>query len=63
TMLNPYIGHHKGDEIAKEAKKTGKSVIDLVLKQKLMSKADLEKIMKTENMVNPVKLDIKPAKK
>ncbi|MCM1531774.1 MAG: aspartate ammonia-lyase [Bacteroides sp.] len=63
TMLNPYIGHHKGDEIAKEAKKTGKSVIELVLKYKLMTKADLDKIMKTENMVNPVKLDIKPAKK
>ncbi len=59
TMLNPYIGHHEGDVIAKEAKATGASVIDLVLKKKLMTKADLDKIMKTENMVNPVKLNIK----
>lgn len=33
TYLNPFIGHHNGDVVAKEALATGKSVRDLVLKR------------------------------
>ena len=41
---------------------TGKGVYDLVLEYDILSKEDLDTILKPENMVEPVKLDIKPKK-
>ena len=31
TYLNPFIGHHNGDLVAREAAQTGRSVKDIVL--------------------------------
>jgi aspartate ammonia-lyase len=42
TLLNPHIGYMKAAEIYKESLKTGKSVRDLVLERKLMTKEQLE---------------------
>lgn len=41
---------------------TGKGVYDLVLEHGILSREDLDTILKPENMVEPVKLDIKPKK-
>jgi aspartate ammonia-lyase len=41
---------------------TGKSVYDLVLEHGILSKEDLDTILSPENMIKPVKLDIKPLK-
>ena len=49
-------------KIAKEAMATGKGVYDLVLEHDILSKEDLDTILAPENMVEPVKLDIKPKK-
>lgn len=62
TALNPVIGYKHSTRIAKEALKTGKSVYDLVLEQGILSKKDLDTILAPENMIKPVKLDIKPLK-
>lgn len=62
TALNPVIGYKHSTEIAKEALKTGKSVYDLVLEKGILRKEDLDKIMAPENMIKPVKLNIKPLK-
>ena len=51
TALNPYIGYENSTRIAKEALETGASVYDLVLKQKLMSKEQLDKILDPDNMI------------
>lgn len=60
TALNPVIGYKNSTKIAKEAMNTGKSVYDLVLEHDILSKEDLDTILSPENMIRPVKLNIKP---
>lgn len=62
TALNPIIGYKNSTKIAKEAAETGKGVYDLVLAHNILSKEDLDTILKPENMIKPVKLNIKPNK-
>lgn len=62
TALNPVIGYKNSTKIAKEALQTGKSVYDLVLEHGILRQEDLDKILAPENMIKPVKLDIKPLK-
>lgn len=54
TYLNPFIGHHNGDLIGKEAARTGKSVRDLVLEKGLMDEATLNQVLSTENLMHPM---------
>ena len=60
TALNPVIGYKNSTKIAKEALETGKGVYDLVLEHDILSKEDLDTSLEPENMIKPVKLDIKP---
>ncbi|MBO4966290.1 MAG: aspartate ammonia-lyase [Muribaculaceae bacterium] len=62
TALNPVIGYKNSTKIAKEALETGRSVYDLVLEHGILTKEDLDTILLPENMIKPVKLDIKPLK-
>ena len=62
TALNPVIGYKNSTKIAKEAMQTGRSVYDLVLEHGILTKEDLDTILAPENMIKPVKLDIKPLK-
>ena len=56
TALNPYIGYENSTIVAKEALETGRSVYELVLEKKLLTKEQLNKILDPENMIKPVKL-------
>ena len=60
TALNPVIGYKHSTKIAKEALETGKGVYELVLEHNILSKEDLDTILKPENMIKPVRLDIHP---
>ena len=62
TALNPIIGYKNSTKIAKEAAETGRGVYELVLEHNILSKKDLDTILKPENMIKPVKLNIKPNK-
>ncbi len=53
TFLNPYIGHHMGDKLGKEAVATGKSVRELVLEKGLIEEEKLDRILSIENLMNP----------
>ncbi|MBS9463922.1 hypothetical protein KIM67_15990 [Flagellimonas sp. 389] len=53
TFLNPYLGHHIGDLIGKEAIKTGKSIRELILDKKLLSEEELNRILDSENLMPP----------
>ena len=53
TALNPYIGYKASTKIAKEAQKTGRSVYDIVLEQKVMTKAKLDEALSPKNMLAP----------
>lgn len=60
TALNPYIGYEHSTAIAQKAMKTGRSVVDLVLEEGILTQEDLDAILDPKNMVRPVKLDIHP---
>ena len=51
TALNPYIGYKNSSKIAKEANTTGRSVYDLVLENKLMTKEELDKALDPKAML------------
>lgn len=53
TALNPVIGYEKATEIADEALKTGRSVYEIVLQKRYLSKAQLEEILSPESMTHP----------
>ena len=62
TALNPIIGYKNSTKIAKEAMETGRGVYELVLEHGILSREELDEVMKPENMIRPVKLNIKPRK-
>ena len=50
TALNPILGHHVGDELAKESKATGKGILELVREQKLLTEEQIDELLSPENM-------------
>ncbi|NTV41891.1 MAG: aspartate ammonia-lyase [Syntrophobacteraceae bacterium] len=53
TALNPYIGYKNSTRIAKKALDTNRSVAELVLEEGLLSREQLEDILKPERMTAP----------
>lgn len=53
TALNPSLGYEICSSLAKEALENDKSVYDLVLEKKLLTKEQLEKLLEPENMIKP----------
>jgi aspartate ammonia-lyase len=53
TALNPVLGYEKSAAIAKEALKTGGNVYDLVLEKKWLTQAQLDDLLRPENMTDP----------
>lgn len=59
TALNPVIGYKNSTKIAKEVLETGKSVYQLILDHGILTKEEIDQILSPENMIHPVKLNIK----
>lgn len=53
TALNPYIGYENSTRIATKALETNRSVAELVLEEGLLSREQLEDILKPERMTSP----------
>ncbi len=53
TALNPTIGYANATAIAQEALTTGRSVYDLVLEHKLLTKAELDDILQPATLTQP----------
>ena len=51
TALNPVLGHHVGDELAKEAKETGKGILELVREKKLLTEDQIKDLLSPEKMI------------
>ncbi len=51
TALNPVIGYEKATELAAEALKTGKGIIELVREKKLLTEAQISEVLDPKNMV------------
>jgi len=50
TALNPVLGHHVGDELAKESMQTGKGILELVREKKLLTEKQIEELLSPANM-------------
>jgi aspartate ammonia-lyase len=53
TALVPIIGYEQSVAIAKEALKTGRNVYDLVLEKGVLTRAQLDEMLRPENMTDP----------
>ncbi|SMD03251.1 aspartate ammonia-lyase [Pedobacter nyackensis] len=54
TQLNPILGYEECSSIAKEALKTGKSIYEIVVKEKqLITQAKWDEIYSIENLIHP----------
>ena len=64
TALNPYIGYANATSVAMEAHDSNKRVFDIVLERGLLSKQQLEEILKpgalTQPMLSHISLDSPP---
>ncbi|MBN1988584.1 MAG: aspartate ammonia-lyase [Bacteroidales bacterium] len=56
TALNPVLGYETSTELAKDALINNRSVYDLVLEKKLLTKEQLDLILAPENMIKPRKM-------
>lgn len=55
TALNPTLGYESSSRIAKRALKENRSVYDLVLEEGLLTKDELDELLKPELMIKPHK--------
>ncbi|MEI7845959.1 MAG: aspartate ammonia-lyase [Chloroflexota bacterium] len=53
TALNPHIGYENASMVAKEAYATGKGVAEIVLAKGLLTREQLEEILRPENLTQP----------
>src|SRR5688572_7969769 len=53
TALNPFLGYARSSDIAREALATGARVYDLVLEKKLMTREQLDEILRPEVLTKP----------
>src|ERR1700748_2457555 len=53
TALNPYIGYTHSTEVAKEALASGKSVAQIVIAKKLLTREPLDQILQPEILTGP----------
>ena len=56
TALNPVLGYETCSMLAKEALNNNLSVYNLVIEKKLLSKKELDDLLKPENMIQPQKM-------
>ena len=61
TALNPVIGYQNATRIAQKAQATGRGVADLVLEEGLLSPAELDDILRPENMTRPRRIATLPS--
>jgi len=54
TFLNPILGYETSSSIAKEALEMDKSIIGIVLERKLLTREQLDEILKPENLIGKI---------
>ena len=53
TALNPFLGYETSTMLAKEALEKNRGVYELVLEKKLLSREELDEILRPESMIRP----------
>ena len=54
TALSPAIGYEQSSSVAAEALRTGRPITDIVLERNLLSRTELDRLLKPANLVRPV---------
>ena len=63
TALNPHIGYENASDVAREAYATGRGVTEIVLERGLLTRAELEEILKPEVLTRPRRVQKTVARK
>ncbi len=58
TALVPFLGYEVSNKLAKEALVNNRSVYELVLEKKLLTKEQIDQILEPENMIKPRKMKL-----
>ena len=53
AALNPYIGYSRAAQVVKESVKTGKTMREIILEQKLLPEKQLREILSPEKLTQP----------
>jgi aspartate ammonia-lyase len=53
TALNPILGYETAARLAKKAYEEGKTIAEVTLEEKLLSKEQIEDVLRPENMMKP----------
>jgi len=53
TALNPVLGYEKTTELAKEALKSGKGILELIREKKLLTEDQIKKLLDPKTMTGP----------
>lgn len=53
TALNPVLGYDKTTELAKEAKESGKGILELIREKKLLTEEQIKQLMDPAKMTSP----------
>jgi aspartate ammonia-lyase len=53
TALTPHIGRGSANDVATEALRTGRGVVELVVERKLLTRAELDRILRPEVLTRP----------
>ncbi len=62
TALTPILGYAQSSEIAREALASGARVYDLVLQKKLMTREQLDEVLRPEVLTKPSRATLAPSK-
>jgi aspartate ammonia-lyase len=60
TALNPYIGYANATAVAQAAHASGGSVYDIVLERGLLTREQLDAVLRPEILTRPIPLDLAP---
>ena len=61
TALNPYIGYRRAAEVAKESVRSGRSIVEVVRSEHLLTEAQIQTILDARAMTEPRMPENRPA--
>ena len=53
TILNKYIGYNNASKIAKKSATSNTNILDLILKEKILTESQLKKILNINSLTQP----------
>jgi aspartate ammonia-lyase len=61
TALNPVVGYEKATELANEAYKSGKGILEVIREQKVLTEEQIKDVLDPVKLTNLGKNQVRPA--